>query len=129
MKEILDRLGACRVAREWVGDRTLAEAWAECDRPDWLLWLHSRSVSADAAGYSALSDKWAEAAAEAAEAEAAAAEAGKQAAMDGANSARVWATDEWAVDESRARQCNDIRAALCCPVFNTPGEGGKDGSR
>ena len=153
MLMILKRLGACAEAREWVGSRTLAEAWAECERPDWLLWLHARSESADAAGYAVLAGKWAALArasaadagkraaawaewaeraawaewAERAEAaaERAAAAWGKQAAMD-ANLARVWATDEWAVNESRARQCNDIRAALCCPVFNTPGQGGKD---
>ena len=99
MQTILDRLGACKEAREWVGGRTLAEAWAECKRPDWMLWLHARSDSADADGYASLANKWA-----------ARAEARATAA-------------EW------AGQCNDIRAALCCPVFNTPGEGGKDGSR
>ena len=43
MQTILERLGACKDAREWVGTRTLAEAWAECERLDWMLWLHART--------------------------------------------------------------------------------------
>ena len=31
-------LGACPEAVEWVGDRAEAEAWAECTRPDWMVW-------------------------------------------------------------------------------------------
>ena len=147
MQNLLIRLGACEEVREWVGGRTLSEAWAECERPDWMLWLHARSESVDAAGYAALAGKWAASARAAAKA----AEGGKRAeawagwaakateaakvardarfAADGVRFAQVWTMDPWAADESRARQCNDIRAALCCPVFNTPEKGGKDGVR
>ena len=124
MQTILERLGACADAREWVGDRTLDQAWAECERPDWMLWLHARSGSADAAAYAALARKWAEAtwAASAAEAAASAAWAAAAAAW-----AAAWAAEAeaaaWAAAE-RVRQCDEVRAALCCPVFNTPGEGG-----
>ena len=39
--DLLDRLGACSEAREWV-DATkgsASHAWSACQRPDWLLWL------------------------------------------------------------------------------------------
>ena len=32
-------LRACGEAIEWVGQRDFANAWAECERPDWMLWL------------------------------------------------------------------------------------------
>jgi hypothetical protein len=38
----LDEMNACREAVEWVGDRSLATAWAECKRPDWMLWICGR---------------------------------------------------------------------------------------
>jgi len=38
-REKLVELGACASAREWVGDRTLEQAWAECVEPEWLIWL------------------------------------------------------------------------------------------
>ena len=115
MQTILERLGACADAREWVGDRTLDQAWAECERPDWMLWLHARSASADAGAYSALAKKWAAAAAEA-----------WAAAWAAGASAEAWAAAAEAGAAELYRQCDDIRAALCCPVFNTPGEGGKE---
>jgi len=34
----LVQLGACFEAREWVGDRSTTEAWAECSEPSWMLW-------------------------------------------------------------------------------------------
>ncbi len=30
---------ACAEARKWVGDKTLAQAWAVCHRGDWMRWL------------------------------------------------------------------------------------------
>ncbi len=44
----LRRLGACRDAREWVGNRTAQEAWDECERPDWLMWAIENSLPAKA---------------------------------------------------------------------------------
>ena len=35
----LEQHHACAEARAWVGDKDAAEAWALCDRPDWMLWL------------------------------------------------------------------------------------------
>ena len=146
MQNLLIRLGACEEVREWVGGRTLSEAWAECERPDWMLWLHARSESADAGAYAALARAWAEAAEAAAE-EAEAAEAAWAAAAEAADAARAakaalaaaaeaaaWAAvaEAWAAvaaawaaaaeakaasEAVRVRQCDDIRAALCCPVF------------
>jgi len=36
---LLTRLGACHEAREWAAGKTLKQAWNECHRGDWLLWL------------------------------------------------------------------------------------------
>ena len=121
MHKLLSRLGACEEAREWVGDRTLEQAWAECESPDWMLWLHARSESADAEAYAALAETWAaEAAARAAraaEATVAAAWAAEAADAAEASVAPAPAAEEAAVAAARSRQCEDIRAALCCPVF------------
>ena len=41
----LEALGACEEAVEWAkesGHKTLAAAWAECPRGDWMLWLAGR---------------------------------------------------------------------------------------
>lgn len=35
----LTAMGACKDAIEWVGERDLKTAWAECERADWMLWL------------------------------------------------------------------------------------------
>ena len=40
----LERLRACAEARKWVEGKTLAEAWAKCDRGDWMLWLAARHI-------------------------------------------------------------------------------------
>jgi hypothetical protein len=42
MKTLLNDLKACQEAVEWVGDRTLEEAWRDCERGDWMLWLYAR---------------------------------------------------------------------------------------
>jgi hypothetical protein len=33
---------ACEEAVQWVGSRTEVHAWAECERPEWMLWLAAR---------------------------------------------------------------------------------------
>src|SRR5690349_17926772 len=42
LQTLLESMNACRYAREWIGDRTLAKAWNECPRADWLLWFAAR---------------------------------------------------------------------------------------
>ena len=42
LKRQLKALGACTDAVEWVADRDLLTAWAECERGDWMLWLVGR---------------------------------------------------------------------------------------
>ena len=37
--EQLRKMNACTNAVEWVGTRTLEQAWKECERSDWMLWL------------------------------------------------------------------------------------------
>lgn len=39
IRESLKKLGACPEAVQWVGERDLPTAWAECERADWMLWL------------------------------------------------------------------------------------------
>lgn len=48
---------ACAEAREWVGDKTLSEAWAATYRADWMVFLFSY-IGADAndAEYAAKND-------------------------------------------------------------------------
>ena len=36
------KFSPCRDAVEWLSDRTLADAWRDCQRGDWLLWLADR---------------------------------------------------------------------------------------
>ena len=38
-KVLLVKHGACQEIIEWVGDRSMARAWKECPRSDWMLWL------------------------------------------------------------------------------------------
>lgn len=40
--EYLRRLGACPESLGWVGERTIAEMWSQCEHPDWMLWLAAR---------------------------------------------------------------------------------------
>ena len=35
----LQKMHACHQAVTWVGRRTLEQAWRECERSDWMLWL------------------------------------------------------------------------------------------
>ena len=44
-KEKLKKLGDCDSMIEWVGDRDLKTAWAECKRGDWMFWLIKKSNS------------------------------------------------------------------------------------
>ena len=41
-REQLVEMDACAKAVEWVGEKTMAEAWATCERADWMLWLVTR---------------------------------------------------------------------------------------
>ena len=43
MKELLIKLGACKEAKEWAGDKTWEEIYNTCRRGDWLLWLFQRT--------------------------------------------------------------------------------------
>lgn len=38
-KAKLQQLEACADAIYWIGDRTIEQAWRECRRVDWMLWL------------------------------------------------------------------------------------------
>jgi len=43
-KEELENMNACDPAIEWVGSRTEAQAWTECPRADWMLWLAAKRI-------------------------------------------------------------------------------------
>ena len=38
-KEQLTEMDACPDAIKWVGGKTLEQAWAECERGEWMLWF------------------------------------------------------------------------------------------
>lgn len=40
----LTQLGACSEARTWANGKSLAQAWQECPRGDWLLWLAAKRI-------------------------------------------------------------------------------------
>src|SRR5579863_714630 len=42
LKKLLASLGACQEAVQWIGERDLKTAWAECERGDWMLWLSGK---------------------------------------------------------------------------------------
>jgi hypothetical protein len=42
LRRKLIRLGACNEPRAWCHGKSLAEAWEQCQRGDWLLWLCAR---------------------------------------------------------------------------------------
>ena len=46
MRFLLVKLDACKEAREWAADKSLAEIWQTCERGDWLLWLLGRMTDA-----------------------------------------------------------------------------------
>lgn len=47
LSENLQRIGACKPAVEWSKQfNTLDEAWAACDRADWMLWLLMKNAYA-----------------------------------------------------------------------------------
>ncbi len=52
LRKRLAELGACSDAIEWVGDRTLAQAIADCNRAGWLMWLYMRMACAAVGGWS-----------------------------------------------------------------------------
>ena len=39
LQKLLKELGACGPAITWCKGKTLAEAWAQCERVDWMWWL------------------------------------------------------------------------------------------
>jgi hypothetical protein len=43
MKNLLIKHNACPPAREWAKGKTFAEAFTECHRGDWMLWLFART--------------------------------------------------------------------------------------
>ena len=41
-KKQLEMLGACEDAIQWVSSKTKQEAWEQCERGDWMLWLYKK---------------------------------------------------------------------------------------
>ncbi len=41
-KELLEKMNACNEAIKWVEDRTIEQAWQECERGDWMLWFYAK---------------------------------------------------------------------------------------
>ena len=38
-RDLLHKLDACPQGIEWVGDKTMREAWSTCRRGDWMRWF------------------------------------------------------------------------------------------
>ena len=43
-KQQLIEISACKESIVWVGDRTFEQAYNDCHRGDWLLWLHAKTA-------------------------------------------------------------------------------------
>jgi len=50
LAHILARMGACAEARDWSRGKSLAEAWATCERSEWMAWLCLRLDGGDPHG-------------------------------------------------------------------------------
>ena len=44
---LLRAIGACKDAVEWSSGKSFAEAWQECERAGWMLWLCGRMIGKD----------------------------------------------------------------------------------
>jgi hypothetical protein len=44
LRQFLESRDACEAAMNWLGDRDSAKMWAECERPDWLIWWAGHTV-------------------------------------------------------------------------------------
>ncbi len=42
-REFLTKHNACKEAIEWVGDKTIAQAWNECECSDWMFWIYMKT--------------------------------------------------------------------------------------
>lgn len=45
LQSLLKNLGACKEAVEFVGKKALQDAWIDCERPDWMLWLAGKMAN------------------------------------------------------------------------------------
>ena len=41
-RDKLKKMGACEAAVGWCGDRTAAQAYTDCERAEWMLWVATR---------------------------------------------------------------------------------------
>ncbi len=44
LRQFLASRSACQPAMDWLGDRDSGQMWADCERPDWLLWWAAHAV-------------------------------------------------------------------------------------
>ena len=44
LRQFLESRDACQSAMDWLGDRDSDQMWADCERPDWLLWWAAHVV-------------------------------------------------------------------------------------
>ena len=40
--DILNKYNACETAKNWVKNQTIEEAWDNCPRGDWMLWVYTK---------------------------------------------------------------------------------------
>jgi len=46
-RDKLRAMKACASALRWIGDRTIEQAWRDCQRSDWMFWLLERIAPGD----------------------------------------------------------------------------------
>jgi len=42
-RDQLEEIGACKESLEWVGDKTIEQAWLTCENSKWMLWVLTRT--------------------------------------------------------------------------------------
>jgi hypothetical protein len=42
LQVVLTEIGACREAKDWCKGKTSVQAWAQCQRKDWMLWVEGK---------------------------------------------------------------------------------------
>jgi hypothetical protein len=42
-RDQLEKLEACQESLDWVGNKSLKEAWEKCENPEWMIWFLSQT--------------------------------------------------------------------------------------
>jgi hypothetical protein len=42
LRTVLSNLGACQEAKDWCEGKTSNQAWEQCQRGDWMIWVEGK---------------------------------------------------------------------------------------